>query len=232
MSAPMDSGRFALQIREELRDVWRTPAFLTTVARHTVPVVGVAFFGWPALQLAIYFILESWLLLSLYAAADLSFNPKNGGRAPRNLREAVIDPLPQFLAAAGLIGVFVGLFGGFLIVGVFAPDEWTDFIQGGWHEPSFLLGLTMLIATCLTEAARFAQRLATRTPAQAQVDDLRIASLFYRVVLLFLASGALGLMAPFAFAPMLFALALGIVLTFFEVLPCSAATLLGQRAAR
>jgi hypothetical protein len=232
MSTPTDAGQFALLMRGELRDIWRTPAFLTPVARHTVPVIGVAFFDWPALQLAIYFVLESWLMLSLYAAADLSFNPKNGGRAPRNFREAVVDPLPQFLAAAGLIGVFVGLFGGILLVGAFAQDDWTDLIQGGWHEASFLLGLAMLIATCLAEAVRFAQRLATRTPEQAQVDDVRIASLFYRVVLLLMVSGALGLLAQFAFAPMLFAVALGIVLTFFEALPRSAAALLGQRSAR
>jgi hypothetical protein len=232
MSTPTDAGQFALQVREELRDIWRTPAFLTPAARHAVPVIGAAFLGWPALQLAIYFVFESWLMLSLYAAADLSFNPKNGGRAPRGWREAVIEQLPQFLAAAGLIAVMVGLFGGFLIVGAFAQDEWIEFLQTGWREPSFLLGLALLIATCLSEAARFAQRLATRTPAQAQLDDLRIASLFYRVVLLFMASGALGLTSQFAFAPMLFALALGIVLTFFEALPRSAAALLGQRTPR
>jgi len=231
MSTPMDAGQFALQAREELRDVWRTPAFLTATARHALPVAGAAWFGWPALQLAVYFVIESWLMLSLYAATDLSFNPKYGGRAPRDLREAVIAPLPQFLAAAGLIGVVVGLFGGVLIVGAFAQDEWVEFLHAGWREPSFLLGLVLLSATCLSEAVHFAQRIATRTPAQAQLDDLRIASLFYRVVLLFMVSGALGLTARFAFAPVLFAIALGIILTFFEGLPRSAAALLGLRAA-
>ena len=226
MSLPMDTGQFALQVRAELREIGRTPAFLTTLARHVLPVIGVAVFGWPALQLAIYFVIESWLMLSLYAGADLSFNPKYGGRAPLSLREAVIEPLPQFLAAAGLIAVMVGLFGGILIVGAFAQDEWSEFLQTGWYEPSFLLGLALLIATCISEAVRFAQRIATRTPAQAQHDDLRIASLFYRVVLLFMTSGALGLTAQLAFAPMLFAVALGIVLTFFEGLPRSAALLL------
>ena len=229
MSTPMDAGQFASQVRAELREIGRTPAFLTTLARHVLPVIGVLFFGWPALQLAVYFVIESWLMLSLYATADLSFNPKYGGRAPQSLREAVIEPLPQFLAAAGLIGVLVGLFGGILIVGAFAQDEWTEFLQTGWDEPSFLLGLALLTASCLFEAIHFAQRIATRTPAQAQHDDLRIASLFYRVVLLFMASGGLGLTAQFAFAPMLFAIALGIVLTFFEGLPYSAAALLGLR---
>jgi hypothetical protein len=215
------------QLRDELSAVWRTLPFLTTLARHALPVVGVLFFAWPALQLAAYFLIESWLMLSLYAATDLTFNPKYGGRAPRSKSEAVLAPLPQFLAAAALIGVLVGLFGGFIVVGAFALDERQAFLDGGWRETSFLFGLAMLAASCVSEAAHFAQRMARRTPAQVQTDDLRIASLFYRVVLLFMASAVLG-MAPWSWAPVVFAIVLGLILTFFEALPRSAALLLGD----
>jgi hypothetical protein len=208
------------QLRDELSAVWRTLPFLTTLARHTLPVIGVLFFVWPALQLAAYFLIESWLMMSLYAATDLTFNPKYG--------EAVLAPLPQFLAAGALIGVLVGLFGGFIVLGAFAQDERDAFFVGGWRETSFLLGLTILAASCVSEAAHFAQRIARRSPAQVQTDDLRIASLFYRVVLLFMASGVLGMAAPWSLAPVVFAIGLGLILTFFEALPRSAALLLGD----
>jgi hypothetical protein len=227
---PETPGAFATVLSAELRAAWRTFPFLASAARNATSVIGVLFFDWPALQLALYFVIESWLMLSLYATTDLSFNPKYGGRAPQSLSEAVLTPLPQFLAAAALIGVLVGLFGGFVLANTFAPDDWDAFLQGGWKQHSFLVGLLVLAATCLSEAVHFARRIRTRTPEQAAADDLRIASLFYRVVLLFMASAALGLARGSQLAAPLFALALAIVLMFFEALPRSAAALLDIRA--
>lgn len=229
---PDSPGAFAVVFGAELRAVWPTFPFFASAARNAAPVIGVLFFDWPALQLALYFVIESWLMLSLYATTDLSFNPKYGGRAPQSLREAVLAPLPQFLAAAGLIAVFVGLFAGFLLVSAFGADEWDAFLRGGWTERSFLVGLIALVWTCLSEAVHFARRIPARTPEQSAADDLRVASLFYRVLLLFMVSAALGWTRGSPVAVPLFALALAIVLMFFETLPRSAAALLGIGASK
>ena len=224
---PETPGAFAIVLSTELRTVWHTFPFLASAARNAAPVIGVLFFDWPALQLAMYFVIESWLMLTLYATTDLTFNPKYGGHAPRNLREAILKPLPQFLGAAVLIGLIIGLFAMFVLVGVVGADEWSAFLQDGWQQSSFLVGFVVLAASCLSEAIHFARRVVRRTPAQIQADDLRIASLFYRIVLLLMASVALGWARGSWFAAPLFALAMAVVLLFFETLPRSAAALLG-----
>jgi len=227
---PGADAAFPATVAAEFRQVWRTFPFLSSALRNTVSVIGVTFFDWPALQLALFFVIESWLMLSLYATTDLSFNPKYGGRPPQTLGDAILLPLPQFLGAAALIALLIGLFGGFVLVNTFAEEDWDAFLHGGWRQPSFLVGLLMLAATCVSEAVHFARRIPTRTPEQARADDLRVASLFYRVVLLFAATAALGWTRGSPLAAPLFAIALAVVLMFFETLPRSAASLLGIRA--
>ena len=217
---------FAAFAAAELRQVWRSYPFWTSAARNAASVAGVLLFDWQALPLALYFVIESWLMLSLYATTDLRFNPKYGGRAPQSLREAVLAPLPQFLAAAGLIAVLVGLFAGLLLANAFGAEEWDAFLHGGWTQGSFLVGLLVLTCSCLSEAVYFARRIPSRSPEQVAADDLRVASLFYRVVLLFMAGGMLGWTRGSPMAAPAFAVALALVLMFFETLPRSAATLL------
>jgi hypothetical protein len=225
--APDTAGEFIRALIAELHEVWRTPPFLASAARNATSVVGVLFFGWPALNLALYFLLDSWLMLSLYAATDLTFNPKYGGAAPRTAAEAVLKPLPQFLGAAALVGVLVGIFGGFVLTIPFGNEDWQEFLDTGWHESSFLIGALVLTITCLSEAAHFTLRIPARTPVQIRSDDLRVASLFYRLVLLFMASVALGWLRGLPFTVPLFALAMALILVFFEALPRSAGALLG-----
>ncbi|HEY2394605.1 MAG TPA: hypothetical protein VGH81_01320 [Rudaea sp.] len=214
----------------ELRQVWRTPPFFFSALRNATSVVGVLFLGWSALELALYFVIQSWLMLSLYAATDLTFNPKYGGHPPRSLREALATPVQNLVGALVVVGFLIGLFGWFLLSGMFGADDWQAFLQGGWQQPSFLYGLLILLASCLSEAAVFAQRLPTRSAAQVETDDLRIASLFYRLVLLLAASIFLGATRGTALAAPLFALAL--VQVYFEALPRSSAAFLGMFVGR
>jgi len=224
--SPSDFGRV---LGAEVRVAWRTPAFWTIVLRHVIPVVGVVFFAWPAFQIAVFFVFESWLMLSLYAATDLTFNPKYGGAKTRDARAIVGPLLKQFLAAGLLIAFIVGMFGGFLLVDVFPQEDWSGFLDGGWREHSFLIGLFALAASCIVDAVHFAQRIAHRTAEEVVADDARIAGTFYRVVLLFMVSGLIGATAQWGFVAPLFVIALALVLTLFEGLPRSAALLLGLK---
>lgn len=220
---------FPSVLRAELGVASRTGAFWIVVARQAIPVLGVALFDWPAFEIAVYFVVQSWLMLSLYAATDLTFNPKYSGTKGRNPESSVWLLLKQFLAAGLLIGFLVGMFGGFLLLQAFPREDANAFLQGGWHEQSFLIGLLALASGCLAEAVRFAQCIPQRTPDETAADDARIAGTFYRVVLLFIVSGLIGVTAQWRFAPVLFVIALGLLLTLFEALPRSAALLLGKK---
>jgi hypothetical protein len=231
---PPDSaspGEFSAVLLAELGCAWRTTPFWIVVTRQAIPIVGVMLFDWPAFDIAVYFVVESWLMLSLYAATDLTFNPKYAGTKARSGGAIVIPLLKQFLAAGLLIAFIVGMFGGFLLLEAFPREDASAFLEGGWRERSFLIGLLVLAGNCLADAVHFAQRIPRRTPEEVAADDVRIAGTFYRVVLLFMASGLIGVTAPWGFAAPLFVIALGLVLTFFEGLPRSAALLLGKKLA-
>src|SRR5690606_40923776 len=50
-------------------------AFWSMVLRHSLPVVGVAAFGWSGVTIAIFFVLESWLFLTTRSAVEMTFGP-------------------------------------------------------------------------------------------------------------------------------------------------------------
>jgi hypothetical protein len=213
----------------ELRSVSRTLQFWIIVARQSIAVIGTAFFGWHALEIGLYFAIQSWLMLSLYAATDLTFDPKYLNAGPvRAWKESAGTLLKNFLAASLLTGILIGLFGGIALVGLFRGDAWGAFIEGGWHEPSFLCGVGALAASCVAEAARYLRSLPRRTAAEIEADDMRIASTFYRVVLLFMATVVIGALAWTGFTDLLFVVATALILTYFEALPRNASLLLGD----
>jgi hypothetical protein len=222
---PADAwAEFRAAFVTELRQASRTSQFWIAVARQSIPVIGVAFFAWPALQIGIYFVLQSWLMLSLYCATDMTFDPEyRKGKLPRDMAEAVGALLKNFFGAIVAVGILLGLFGGFMLFIFFEGDSWDAFFRSGWHERSFLYGLLGLGASCLVETVRFARSLPQRTPAQIEADDLRIASTFYRVILMFVACLFVGA-APFAgLGDLIFVLATSLIVLYFEALPRSAA---------
>src|SRR5687767_14392176 len=90
----------------ELVAAARTRCFWVAVARHSVPVVGVALFEWSAVNVGVFFLLESWLFLSLRATVEVTFDPKYAqGAAPRTAWDAISKATVMFL----ITGVFFAL---------------------------------------------------------------------------------------------------------------------------
>lgn len=228
MPAPIASADFRVALVAELRIEWRTSHFWIAVAMHSIPVIGVIFFEWPALKIGVYFVIQSWLMLALYCATDLTFDPKyRANKPPRGLSEGMSDFIKNLVGALLIVGILLGVVGGLMLQSSFAGDAWNTFIHSGWHERSFLNGLAALAAGCMIEALRFVRSLPRRTMAQIEADDMRIATTFYRVVLLFTASFLINVLGVFGFADVVFVMATALVLTYFEVLPRSAASLIG-----
>ncbi len=170
MPTPADApAEFRAAFVTELREASRTSQFWIAVARQSIPVIGVAFFAWPALQIGVYFVLQSWLMLSLYCATDMTFDPEyRQGKPPRDVAEAAGALLKNFFGAIVAVGILLGLFGGFMLFNFFAGEAWDAFFSSGWHERSFLFGLLALAVSCLFETVRFVRSLPRRTPPRSK----------------------------------------------------------------
>ena len=66
------------------REVFRRPSFRASLLRQSLPVVGVLALGWPALDVALFFLLDVWLYLSVRAGCGSRSTPGTPGR----IREA------------------------------------------------------------------------------------------------------------------------------------------------
>ena len=221
---------FGRTLGAELRDGLRKPQFWLSLARNSIPLFGVFLWDWDALAMAVYFLLQSWLMGALYCAIDLTFNPDKG-TPPRDMLDALGPLLKRFAAAALLFAVFVGIFGGFMLHGFFDKHELADFLDGGWRESSFLIGLAGLAVGCLAEATRFVRSLARRTAADIDADNFRFAATIQTVALLCAISGFLGVLARFALGSAAFVVAAVVVLTLFDAAPRSAAVMMGTNKA-
>jgi len=211
----------------ELSRVWRTPQFWVVIARQSIPVIGVAFFDWAALQIGAYFVLQSWLMLSLYCATDLTFDPKyQEGKPPRNFGESLSALIKMLFGALFIVGIMIGLCAAFILLKFFSRDAVHAFVTDDWHENGFLFGLAAMATSCLFETVRFVRSLPSRSPAQIEADDMRIATTFYRVVLLFVACALIGAVGGSSLGDLLFVLAIALIMAYFEALPRSAALLI------
>lgn len=151
------------------------------VLRHSLPVVGVAAFGWSGVTIAIFFVLESWLFLTTRSAVEMTFGPGYAfDRATRTRRQTFIALALNVTLAALLLGLLVFAFGGFVVLVAFAGDEGARFLREGRAQTSFLLGLLGLLASVVHDGVAFAQRLGDRTAQQQEDDDAQIRVMFYR----------------------------------------------------
>jgi hypothetical protein len=218
-------------LRAELAQALPTGRFWGVVARHCVPVVGVFLLGWPGLHAALFFLLESWLFLSLRCSIEISIDPKFGGSAipttPGSLVGRVLVQLP--LVALGM-AVLLGMFVWVLLVQAFSRSDWSEFIATGWRETSFLGGFVALLGSCVYEAVDFARRFPKRSREQAVLDDLRTATMFYRLIGLLAVSYGLGLAKRFGFGPQALVSAMALVMIYIEGTPHHAAHALGMPA--
>jgi hypothetical protein len=213
---------FGSMLGAELLRGARTVHFWLSLARNSIPLFGVFVWGWDVLELAVYILLQSWLMGAMYCAIDMTFNPeKERGKPPADLLDAIGPLLTRFAGACVVFAVLVGIFGWFVLGGFFRKAELLQFFDGGWQQPTFLWGVLALVAGCLAEATRFLRSLPRRTPADVEADNRRFAATFRTVVLLAVISAFLGGISRLAFGLPAFAVFVVLVLALMDIAPRS-----------
>jgi len=205
---------------EDLREALESPAFWATVVRESVPVVGVLAFGWSALAAAIFFLAESWLFLSLRAAAGIALDPKYAGKdLPTDLRGAIGAVLKHLSYCLPFFALFLGLFIVFVLRIGFSNAQFAEFFGGGWRSTSVLAGGAVLLATLFVDTVQFARRCVGATPEQRARDDQRLKLMFYRVPALVPAAFLLGPAAKFGYGAQALVVAIALVSVAMEAFP-------------
>jgi hypothetical protein len=172
---------------------WLRPALWTALFRHAVPVLGVLFLDWQALDVLLFLFVETWFFLTLRTATEAVLN-RSFGDVPKTAAGAVMQ-LVLYTPIAGLmIGFAMGLVGLVVQQVAFGADEWRAFREAAaWRTPLYRMGLALVVVEQVAEAVAFAVRLA-RLPAPADADDRELQRMVQRVVFL----GAAGVAAGFA----------------------------------
>lgn len=175
---------------------WFGPRLWSSLARHAIPVAGVLFLGWHALDVLLFLVLETWLFITLRMAVEATLSPAMGTVPP-----TTAGKLGQFAFMLLMCGVVAALFLGFvcLLVRLFAfrDGEWQQFVQAAvWTTPAFRIAILLMVVDLAWDAGRFAARIAPR-PAPALADDLQLQRVVMRVTFLAGAAVAAGL-SPFS----------------------------------
>lgn len=227
--ATQAAPRGASALIAELASEARGGHFWSVVLRNALPAAGVFAFGWPALQAALLFVLESWLFVSLRCAIEISIDPKFAGKdVVAGGRPLFVAVLKHFIGAAILMAAILGLFAMFVLAGAFPSDDWDDFFETGWHDPSFVIAFALMTGSVLDDGMRFIRVFADRTQEQADADDGRVRVMFFRVAMLVVASFFLGWLAEYGLAGPAFIVVIALVSIWLEGTPGHASAVLGQ----
>lgn len=162
---------------------WLGPPLWTALARHAIPVLGVLFLGWSALDFLLYFLLETWLFLTLRMGVEATLN-RSFGKVPNTLAGALGQIALMSALSAVVIGIVLGL--ATLLVRQFAiaDADWRRFEDAAtWRTPGFQLALALMVLDQLWDAVRFAVRIAP-LPAPDQADDLQLQRMALRITFL------------------------------------------------
>jgi hypothetical protein len=171
---------------------WLRPALWTALFRHAVPVLGVLFLDWQALDVLVFLFIETWLFLTLRVGTEVVLN-RSFGKVPETAVGAVAQLLFMTPIAGLLVGFVMGLVGLVVQQVAFGADEWRAFEQSAaWRTPLYRMGLALVVVEQVAEAVAFAVRLA-RLPAPADADDRQLQRMVQRVVFLGAAGVAAGL---------------------------------------
>ena len=147
-----------------LRRAAARPAFWIAVAREAVPVAGVFAFGWSAFAAALFFLLESWLLMSLRAATEITIDPRYAGAdLPTSTGDAVRKVLKHLSYVLFFMLLLVGLFAFFILFVAFSRADLVHFVTEEWRTPAVYGGFALLLVTLALDTVRFARGYATRS---------------------------------------------------------------------
>lgn len=213
---------------------WRVvvgrPAFRASAVRQALPVIGVFFLQWPALDVIAFFLLEVWLFLTLRVALEFTLDRAAARDLPT--RRLVAD----FLRHAFWSGVaFVLLVGMIVLVTVavaFSKDQLLDFVMRGWRSPSFLVALVVMVSSHAWEARDFAERCRGRSEEDRLSDDRRLHVVFARVLVVSLAGMFLGLAQAFGVGGQVLVLVISGAIVWLDASPERAEALLGATPSR
>jgi len=171
---------------------WLRPALWTALFRHAVPVLGVLFLDWQALDVLLFLFVETWLFLTLRTGTEVVLN-RSFGDVPTTVVGAVVQLVLLTPIAGLIIGFVMGLVGLVVQQVAFGADEWRAFAaSAAWQTPLYRMALALVVVEQLAEAVAFAVRLA-RLPAPADADDRKLQRMVQRVVFLGAAGVAAGL---------------------------------------
>ena len=207
---------------EEFRRAARTSAFWVAVVRELVPVAGVLALGWSAFAAASFFLAESWLLMSLRAAAEISLNPRYAGKdLPKSTRDAVVQVLKHFAYVLPFMGLLLGFFAAFILTVAFTREDLWRFLAQEWREPAVLGGFVLMVASLGADTVRFSRALSTRGGEPSERDDLATKLAFYRVVALVPAAFLIGFAQSLALGPAVLVVAIAVVSIAIEGAPAA-----------
>ena len=197
----------------------RTVAFRNAVLRQAVMLAGVFVLGWSPLEIAVFFLLEVFLFISLRAAAEITLEPREGIQA-MSAQAFAWEFTKHWLVAAAFIGLVIGALGAFAVVPAFSREARASFLQEGLFRPSFLVAFALLAASLVFDTALFARRVAAgRSPEEHKRDVQGVRMAAATVAGLFAASFGLGLLESTTLGPRYLALAIAGVRLFVEAVP-------------
>ena len=213
----MDEAR-GRTLRQELIEGTRSERFRTAAGRQAIMLAGVFALGWPAHEIAVFFLLEAFLFLSLRAATEISLDERYGAVDRRPWHVAAQIAL-HLLVTVPFMAFIVGMLGVFAVL-PFAGVAWETFVREGIREPSFLGAVALLAASIVYDTGRFARRIvAGRGPEERAQDDEAKWLALARPFVLVIASLLLGVAAQAGLGPRVLAVAVAATMLYVEAVP-------------
>jgi len=204
---------------EELAEGVRTVRFRNALARQLVMLVGVFALGWSALEIAVFFLLEVFLFVSLRAAAEITLESRFGIQAMSG-PEFAWEFAKHWIVAAVFIGLIVGGLGAFAVIPAFSAEARAAFMEVGIRRPSLLIGVALLAGSLVIDTAFFARRVAAgRSTAERTRDDEGVRMAAATVACLFAASFGLGLVEGIGLGPQYLAVTIAGARLYVEAVP-------------
>jgi hypothetical protein len=192
--------------------------------RQALPVIGVFFLRWPALDIVAFFLLEVWMFLTLRAAFELTFDRDDTAALPVR---SLVSEFGKYTLAGAAFAVMIVVMMLVTVLATFPKEDLVGFLVHGWRTPSFLLALAPMVASHLWEARDFALRCRTRSADERALDTTRMRVVFARLLVVALAGMFIGLAQAFGWEGQLLVLVISGAIVWLEAAPERAEALLG-----
>jgi hypothetical protein len=177
--------------KDAARPGWLGPVLWAALLRHAIPVGGVLLLGWLPLDFLLYFVIETWLFLTLRMGVEGALN-RSFGPVPETLEGKLGQIAVLTLMSGVVMAIVLGLVGVVVKQLAFSAADWRAFVDAAvWRTPPFLAGLLLLLIDQVWEAARFGIRIAP-LPKPDDADDRHLQRVVLRITFLAIAGIAAG----------------------------------------